>query len=189
MIIQNRTEEFREELQELYQEKVATVLREAEIAAKSTKDSFLAQVKEKLDLVKSQRTTEFKGRCGQQIASMRLESDGLIANAKAELLDILVLELKKQINLLDPKQKNIIAKKMYLRVQKKIREQGFKLSEFTISVWKGANVTSAKATLSELAVRAESSQVVVEDSIDDFLQSHHNDIIRVISRHVEENLE
>ena len=101
----------------------------------------------------------------------------------------MVLELKKQINLLDPKQKNIIAKKMYLRVQKKIREQGFKLSEFTISVWKGANVTSAKATLSELAVRAESSQVVVEDSIDDFLQSHHNDIIRVISRHVEENLE
>ena len=86
------------------------------------------------------------------------------------------------------KEKQEFSKQMFKRIIKKIKSQGFKVNNFTIHVCHGVKIPGCKSTLANLSVKAESSEVIIEDSIDELLLDHRNDIIRIVSRHVDENL-
>ena len=188
MIIQNRTEEFKEELIGIYDIKISKVLATAEnIAFEGSKD-FIARVQEKIDQSVSSELLEFQELSRQRVASLRLECDQSIAEAKSELIAAMNQYLLDEIQNLSVKEKSMIVKKMHSAVIKKIKEQGFSLSDFTLSIWKGVKIASCKSVLADLVVRAESKDVVIEDSINEFLSFHKDQIIRIVSHYIEENL-
>ena len=187
MIIQNRTAELEEDLRREYQEKIE-ILCSAKEKATAISESFLLQIQEKIEHEKLVTKKLLQAESNQEIARVRLDLDHELANAKANLAEAMREELQGQLNTQNKKVKEDLIKKMYQRIIKKIKEQGFKKSAFKVHIWRGARIAGCKATLSEIAVRAESSEVIIEDSIGDLLDSYQNEIIRIISRHVEENL-
>ncbi len=189
MIIQDRSEELREGLQKIYEEKISQVVEEAQAVADQDAEEFLHQVKVSIEAASQKTLSSIRSACQQLIASTRLEADREVASSKSELVRAMTKELGIQVSALAVNQKVVLTKKMHHRIIQKIKDQGFKHKEFKISIWRGASIPGCQSSLTELAVRAESSVVVIEDSIEDLLESHHNDIVRIISRHVEDHLD
>ncbi len=188
MIIQNRVEEQEGDLKENYQSKIDDVLKKAKEEATTVKEHFIAQVQEKIrqnnELTQKLLQVEYN----QKIAKIRLDWEHEVVNAKANLAEAMREEISIQLNAQNKKAKQELIKKMHKRILQKIKKQGFKKREFTVHIWRQAKIPGCKSTLKEVAVRAESDDVIVEDSIEDIIDSHYNDIIRIITMHVEENL-
>lgn len=189
MIIQDRTEELKEGLKESYKKKITEIISNAQSLGNTDADSFLSQFQQEIDEYSKQKIGELRAEFQQKVAGARLAMDQEIAKHKAALVQEMNEHLVLEASKLPKKEKEKLTKKMHKRILIKIREQGFKTKDFKIKVWRGAKIGGTTPSLKELAVIAESDQVIITDSTADLLQDHYNDIIKIVSRHIEDNLD
>ena len=187
-IVQNRGLELSEDLKDRYSELISRLINTAQESADRDANSFLSVVQDQVLDHETKINNELEREYYQSIAAFRLDNTLEISKAKSDLVDAMVQELKLQLGKLTNKEKQEFSKQMFKRIIKKIKSQGFKVYNFTIHVWHGVKIPGCKSTLANLSVKAESSEVIIEDSIDELLLDHRNDIIRIVSRHVDENL-
>tara|TARA_Y100000310_G_C20646530_1_gene796970 strand:- start:793 stop:1362 length:570 start_codon:yes stop_codon:yes gene_type:complete len=189
MIIQDRTEELRENLKESFKKRISKIVGEAQEIGNKDANSFLSQVQTEIEDHSKQKVAELREEFHQKITGIHLDLDQKIAQKKSELVSAMNEHLILAAANLAVKEKEKLTRKMHKRILRKIKDQGFKVKDFKILVWRGVKINGAISSLRDLAVIAESNTVLIKDSVADLLKDHHNDIIRIISRHVEDNLD
>lgn len=188
MIIQDRSEELNEGLKASYKRKIEVAIKEAQDGANHEADQYLEVEQSRIENYSKQNKSQIQDEYKQRVASTKLDLETELADCKSQLVKSMIEHLSFQATKLSSEEKIMLTKRMYQRIIQQIRDQGFKQKDFTIYTWRGAKIKGCVANQKELTVRAESKDVLIEDSITDLLDSHHNEIIRIVSRHIEEQL-
>ena len=165
VIVQDRTAALEKQLKEDYEERLAKLKEEGFQAARALHEQIIAQANHTATARIAAEKERLRSEQEEQLTKARYEAQRAEEAHKQAYLQEAVTLVKDAIEHAPTKVKEQLIKRLHSDLKKTINEAGYDEHAFTYTVWRRAKIDGAKATLSDLRVKATKDYLSFEDSL------------------------